>query len=135
MQQVRPEAVLADAGFDSESNHWHARAKRGVRSFIPATAGRPTTKLPSDRYRRRMKQRLNKFYGSYGQRWQVETAVSMFKQRLGSTVNGRSYWSQCRELWLSAISYNIMLLHAVRAFLQGMSGTVFRCLIGLWGTP
>lgn len=66
-----------------------------------------------------MKQRLNKDYGSYGQRWQAETALSMLKQRLGSTVNGRSYWSQCRELWLLAISYNIMLLYAVAAFLQG----------------
>lgn len=47
----------------------------------------------------------------------------MFKQRLGSSVNGRSYWSQCRELWLLAISYNIMLLHAIRAFLQGIPDT------------
>lgn len=66
MQQVRPESVLADAGYDSESNHRHAREERGVRSFMPATAGRPTTKWPSGRYRRRMKQRLNKSYGSYG---------------------------------------------------------------------
>ena len=126
MQQIRPEAVLADAGYDSESNHREARDERGVRSFIPATAGRPTAKLPSGRYRRRMKQRLNKSYGSYGQRWQVETVFSMFKQRLGSTVNGRSYWSQCRELWLLAISYNIMLLHVIIAFLQGRSGLVVR---------
>ncbi len=119
MQQVRPESVLADAGYDSEPNHRYARDERGVRSFIPASIGRPTVKLPSGRHRRRMKQRLNKDYGSYGQRWQVETAFAMLKQRLGSTVNGRSYWSQCRELWLLAISYNLMLLHAVAAFLQG----------------
>jgi hypothetical protein len=93
---------------------------------MPATAGRPTAKLPSGRYRRRMKQRLNKSYGSYGQRWQVETVFSMFKQRLGSTVNGRSYWSQCRELWLLAISYNIMLLYGVIAFLQSRLRPCFR---------
>jgi hypothetical protein len=133
LEQVRPDGVLADAGYDSESNHRHAREERGVRSFIPASSGRPTACLPRGRYRRRMKQRLNKAYGSYGQRWQVETAFSMFKQRLGNTVNAHSYWSQCRELWLLAISYNIMLLYVMKAFLQGKSRLVieprllFRC--------
>jgi hypothetical protein len=110
LANVRVEAALADAGYDSEPNHRHAREQCGVRSFIPATAGRPTSKPPTGRYRRRMKQRLDKDYGSYGQRWQAETGFSMFKRRLGSTVNGRTYWSQCRELLLMAISYNIMLL-------------------------
>jgi hypothetical protein len=60
MQRVRPESVLADMGYDSEPNHRQGRDLRGVRSFIPASIGRPTTKLPSRRHRRRMKQRLNK---------------------------------------------------------------------------
>jgi hypothetical protein len=110
LANVRVEAALADAGYDSEANHRHARERRGVRSFMPATHGRPTAKLPSGRYRRRMKQRLNKDYGRYGQRSQAESGFSMFKRRLGSTVNGRSYWSQCRDLFLMAITYNIMLL-------------------------
>jgi hypothetical protein len=33
----------------------------------------------------------------------------MFKRRLGSTVNGRGFWSQCRDILLMAITYNIML--------------------------
>lgn len=113
LTQVRVETVLADAGYDSEPNHRHARETCGVRSFIPATAGRPTTKLPTGRYRRQMKQRLNKHYGSYGQRWQAESGFSMFKRRLGTAVNGRSYWSQCRDLLLMAITYNIMLWGSV----------------------
>jgi len=80
-----------------------------VRSVIPATAGRPTTKPPSGRYRRLMKQRLDKDYGQYGQRWQAETGNSMIKRRLGSAVQGHSYWSQCRELLLLALTYNLML--------------------------
>src|SRR5262245_19191967 len=79
LTRVRIEAALADAGFDSEPNHRHARERRGVKSFIPATAGRPTTKLPTGRYRRRMKQRLTKDYGRYGQRWQAETGFSMIQ--------------------------------------------------------
>lgn len=110
LRRVKLVTVLADAGFDSEPNHRHAREKRGVRSVIPAKIGRPTDKPPTGRYRRRMKQRLNKDYCQYGQRWQVETVFSMIKRRLGSIVHGRSYWSQCRELMLLAITYNIMLL-------------------------
>src|SRR5258708_11272722 len=97
-----------------------------VRSFMPATAGRPTAKPPTGRYRRRMKQRLNKDYGKYGQRWQAETGFSMFKRRLGSAVHGRSYWSQCRDLLLMAITYNLMLLHAIRGFLQSRTRFVLK---------
>lgn len=107
---VGVDSMLADAGYDSEPNHRYARERRGVRSFIPAKHGRPTAKLPTGRYRRRMKQRLNKHYGHYGQRSQAECGFSMFKRRLGSSVNGRSYWSQCRDIFLMAITYNIMLL-------------------------
>lgn len=125
LAQVRLDAALADAGYDSEPNHVYARQNRGVRSFIPATAGRPTTKPPRGRYRRLMKSRLNKNYGKYGQRWQVETSISMLKRRLATTVNGRSYWSQCRELLLLAITYNIMLLYAAVGFLQSRSDPFF----------
>jgi hypothetical protein len=123
LTRVRLEAALADAGYDSEPNHRHAREQRRVRSFIPAAIGRPTAKPPSGKYRRRMKRRLDKSYGSYGQRWQAETGFSMIKRRLTSTVNGRSYWSQCRALLLIAITYNVMLLYGVRGFLQSRTRT------------
>ena len=103
------DVALADAGYDSEAIHVHAREKNGVRSYIPATIGRPTSKLPSGRHRRRMKQRLNKRYGKYGQRWQAESGFSMFKRRLGAVVHARSYWTQCEELLLKAITFNVML--------------------------
>lgn len=118
LSQVRVNAVLGDAGFDSEPNHRHAREHRGVLSFMPATHGRPTTKLPTGKYRRQMKQRLSKNYGRYGQRWQAETGFSMVKRRLASMVNGRGYWSQCRDLSLLAISYNVLLLYAAVGFLH-----------------
>jgi len=109
LRRVKISAALADAGYDSEGNHRHAREQRGVKSFMPATAGRPSPKPPTGRYRRRMKQRLNKDYGSYGQRWQAETGFSVVKRRLGSAVNGRSYQSQGRELMLFVLTYNLML--------------------------
>jgi Transposase DDE domain len=109
-QQVRPQAVVADAGYDSEPNHCYAREKCRVRSFMPATIGRPTEKLPTGRYRRQMKQRLNKHYGRYGQRWQVECTNSLLKRRLATAVQARSYWAQCRELLLLVLTYQVMLL-------------------------
>jgi Transposase DDE domain len=121
--RVRLGDVLADAGYDSEPNHRYARQQHRVRSFIPASIGRRSPRPPSGRYRRRMRQRLDKHYGRYGQRWQAETGISMLKRRLTSTVNGRSYWSQCRELLLVAITYNIMLLYVTTGFLQSSPDT------------
>ena len=115
---VRVGAALADAGYDSEANHVHARRARGVRSFIPAKIGRPTSKPPSGRHRRRMKQRLNKTYGRYGQRWQAESGFSMFKRRIGSVVHARTYWTQCEDLFLKAITFNVMLFCVLVGFLQ-----------------
>jgi hypothetical protein len=125
LAQVRVNAILGDAGYDSETNHGYARDRHGVLSFIPATAGRPTSKLPTGKYRRRMRQRLNKHYGSYGQRWQAETGISMIKRRLAATVNARRYWNQCRELLFLAITYNILLLYAAAGFLQSSPDPLF----------
>ena len=38
---VRIGKSLAGAGYDSEPDHRHARQSRGVRSYMPATHGRP----------------------------------------------------------------------------------------------
>ena len=54
LRRVQPETVLADAGYDSEPNHRHARERRGVRSVIPAEIGRPSPKPPTGRWRRLM---------------------------------------------------------------------------------
>jgi hypothetical protein len=109
LQRVKITTALADAGYDSEPNHRSARQAGGVRSVIPATIGRPTTKPPPGRYRRLMKARLDKDYCQYGQRWQAETGFSMIKRRIGAAVTGRSYHSQCRDLMLFVLTYNLML--------------------------
>jgi hypothetical protein len=62
--------LLADAGFDSEAAHVFARQEHAMRTLIPPTRGRPTTKLPRGRWRRVMATRFNT--QKYGQRWQVE---------------------------------------------------------------
>ena len=100
--------ILADAGYDSESNHRFARDKHNIRSTIPPKHGRPTTKPFRGKYRRLMQRRFN--HRTYGQRWQVETVFSMIKRNLTDTLNAQTYWAQCRELNLLAITHNIMIV-------------------------
>jgi hypothetical protein len=116
LRVLRIEAALADAGFDAEASHEHAREARGVRSYIPASSGRPSPLPPAGRWRRLMRRRLDKRFGGYGQRWQIETAYSMVKRRLGGAVAARTYWGQVRELLLLALTHNILILPLLEVF-------------------
>jgi hypothetical protein len=129
LDHILIDSALADAGYDSEPNHCHARLTRGVRSYIPALHGRPTRKLPSGRYRRQMKQHLTKEYGSYGQRWQIETVNSMIKRRLAAHVAARAYWSQSRELMLLIITHNIMILLCLYRFSTEQDASIFQATL------
>lgn len=100
--------LTADAGYDSEESHRFAREECKIRTIIPNRVGRPTTKLPTGKYRKIMTTRFNKKL--YGQRWQVETVNSMIKRNLGSALRARSYWSQCREIMLRLFTHNVMIL-------------------------
>jgi hypothetical protein len=104
--------LLCDAGYDSESNHLDAREQHGTVAIIPATSGRPTNKLPVAKHRRLMKAGWERYKKRYGQRWQVETTISMFKRLLGSALRARRHWSRCREIMLRVITLNIMILGA-----------------------
>lgn len=92
--------VAADAGYDAERAHVFAREVLTIKSIIPNRIGRPTTKLPTGKYRRLMALRFDT--KRYGQRWMIETLNSMFKKRLGLFLRARSYWSQMREIMLRA---------------------------------
>lgn len=103
--------VLADAGYDSESNHRVARLDMGVRSFIKTGAGRPTAKPPATRYRRLMRRRLagTQKGRAYGQRAQAETVASMMKRNLGDSLRARSARARRHELLLRSITHDVML--------------------------
>ena len=124
--RVSIETLLADAGYESESNHVFCREHLGIESIIPTTQrGRPRKdggpRRTSGYYRLQMAARFDK--ERYGQRWQVETVFSMIKRNLGSSLRGRSYWSQCRDMMLLALVHNITILRQSGAFLQSRSGT------------
>ncbi len=108
----RVNCVVADAGYDSEDNHRIARRDMGVRSIIPPKAGRPTKKLPTEPMRRNMYHRFKRKAdaAAYGQRWQSETANSMIKRNLGSSMRARTAVGRRHELLLRVLTHNIMLL-------------------------
>jgi hypothetical protein len=100
--------LLADAGYDSESNHHYCRDVLDVITIIPPHHGRPTQKPAKGRYRRLMQTRFQR--KQYGQRWQVETVMSMLKRRQGDATSGRSHHSRRRDMMLMAITHNVMIL-------------------------
>jgi transposase len=121
-KQVRLKILLADAGFDSESNHLHAREHCGIRTLMPARHGRRSSKPPSGYWRRRMRGQLatktKRRRSGYSQRSQAETGFSMIKRRQGESVSARKFQSQCRELRLMVLVHNVMISHLREGFLQ-----------------
>jgi hypothetical protein len=111
--------MVADAGYDSEPNHRFAREACGIRTVIPPKHGRPTTKPATGYYRRLMQVRFDR--GTYRNRVQVETVMSMIKRRQGSHAPARHYYSQCRDLYLMALTHNVMILLVVRVFYRAFS--------------
>jgi hypothetical protein len=107
LRRVSIQTILADAGYDTESNHRFARDGCGIRSVIPPLHGRPTHKLPAGEHRRRMKKYCDY---RYGQRWQVETVMSMIKRNLGSFVAARSDRARTKETMLKVLTHNLMLI-------------------------
>ena len=107
--------VVADAGYDSERNHCIARHDLGVRSIIALGIGRPTSKLPSGRWRRHMAQRRkrNADQNQYRHRAQSETVHSMIKRNLGSALRSRTPERREQEMMLRVLTHNIMLLAAM----------------------
>jgi hypothetical protein len=108
------QTILADAGYDSQANHEYLREVLGIETIIPPKHGRPTKRPPKGKWRRLMSEQFDR--ARYGQRWQVETVFSMIKRNLGSSLRGRCYWSQCRDLALLAVTHNVMIAMHVELF-------------------
>lgn len=104
-----PKTMLADAGYDAEESHRFAREDYNIKTIIPPRAGRPTKKLPTGYYRRKMATNFDK--ETYGQRWQSETVMSMLKRNLDEELHSKNYWSQCREMMLKVITHNVMIVY------------------------
>ena len=104
--------VVADAGYDSEANHCIARQDMCVRSIIALGIGRPTSKLPTGRWRRHMAKRFKRKADKkqYGQRAQSETVHSMMKRNMSSALRSRTPERRKKEMMLRVLVHNIALL-------------------------
>lgn len=106
--------VLGDKGYDAEHNHRLCREEFGIPStLIPVRRKSSRSKnrrWPEAPYRREMKRILR--HADFGQRWQVESAFSRHKRRLGAALRARTWLMQQWECTLRVLTHNIMLLAA-----------------------
>lgn len=111
--------VLADARYDCESNHAFCRDRLGVRALIPAKTRRYVAG-PTGRYRAEMVAALGcstlDVAGeaaprkAYGQRWLVETLMSVVKRKWGERLTARLPSMQEVQALLRGLVYNVYRL-------------------------
>lgn len=120
VEHTRIDTRLADAGYDSESNHATCREQLAIRSTVIALNWRGSRKWPQSKYRRQMVARFRKKpRGSrskrvYGQRAQAESVFSRNKRRLGASVAAVKWINQKTEILLKVLAHNILLLASTR---------------------
>jgi hypothetical protein len=115
LKKVRParlpvKLVVADKGYDAESNHEYAHEVLGAQALIPLR-NQGIGVWVRGRYRRRLKRGLDE--RAYHQRAKVETVFSVEKRKIGSIVLARVSSQQHKELIFRAISYNSWRLEAL----------------------
>lgn len=85
--------LLGDKGYDAEHNHRLCREEVGIRSTLIPVRRKSALSMkrtwPTTPYRREMKRRIR--HSDFGQRWQVESAFSRHKRRLGASLRARSW--------------------------------------------
>ena len=108
-KRARWDRLLADAALDSEANHRLCREGLGIHSTVIPLNGRGRgRRWPKAPYRREMRQRFPR--KEYGQRWQVESAISRHKRLLGAALRSRTFPAQERECYLRVLTHNLMIL-------------------------
>lgn len=112
-KSVELQTLLADRGYDSESNHVVAREELKIRTVIPPRDSRLQRGAPKGKYRREMFYRFKKRVRDFAQRWQIESALSMMKRALGEALPGRKHTAHCRDIALKAIVHNLKIVAAI----------------------
>jgi DDE family transposase len=105
LARLRFTRLLADGGDDSEANHRWWREELGLESIIPPVTGRPSRGVTTRPYRRQRQLAFPRHV--YGQRWKVETLISVVKRRFGGVVTARRYWQQVKQTLLRGVTDNL----------------------------
>jgi hypothetical protein len=104
------DCLLADAGYDAESNHEICRNELDIRStVIPVNSRSRKEGQTTGHYRNQMKQKFP--METFGQRWQVESIFSRFKRRLGYALRAKLDQSRATECLVRVLTYNLMILY------------------------
>lgn len=111
--------ILADAGYDCESNHVFCRERLGVQALIPAKTRRYVAG-PRRPYRAAMVAALGcatlgvegqaEPRRTYRQRWLVETLMSVVKRKWGEALSARLPSMQQGQALLRGLVYNLYRL-------------------------
>jgi len=109
-RRLNIDRLLADAGYDAESNHVYARTQLGIRSTVICLNRRGGRRWAKTKYRRQMYRRFPKL--KYRQRAQIESTIARFKRRLTSSLRGRSRPTQATEVHLRVLTHDLLLLAA-----------------------
>lgn len=101
--------LLADGAYDAEAHHRHCREELGIaKTIIPLNPrGHPDT-VPKTPYRRAMK--LHFPWRQYAQRWQIESAISRLKRRVGSALSARTDITRQHDCQIHILTHNLMIL-------------------------
>ncbi len=97
--------VIADKGYDSESNHVFVRTVIGAKTVIPVRRLRKGTQNISGRFRKQMASNCDK--RTYRKRQGIETVFFVMKAVFGDTVYSRSTQLQKKELKAVCVAYNL----------------------------
>lgn len=100
--------ILADAAYDSESNHRVCRETLRVRSTVIPVNSRGHRRWPNGVYRRQMRRRFPQRV--YGHRAHAEGSFSQHKRVLGSALRNRTESSRAYECLFRVLTHNVMIL-------------------------
>jgi hypothetical protein len=110
---LRPfERLVADAGYDSGTNHRSCREHLGADSPIPAERRRSVRVVATTPYRREMVERLGgpgdgEARRAHRQRWKAETVTSVVERRWGEALSARLDDTQQAQALLRGLVYNL----------------------------
>lgn len=108
-EHVPIKQLLADAGYDCETNHQICRKELQIPStVIPVNKRGRKCKTVKGRYRCQMNSNFPKRL--FGNRWQVESVFSRFKRKLGYALRAVTQQSRASECLVRVLTYNLMIL-------------------------
>ena len=118
--RIRPDAVIADKGYDAEYVHKGIRKMLGceviipAREFEPARKGHPEQPCTGGFFRRLMKTQWESFCDSYAYRSLIECVNSMLKRVFGGEVRSKSIKMKHKEIKLACMGHNLLRMMDLR---------------------